>query len=222
MCKAHWMSPHLVKFRHARAADVAAYQEALDRHVVGQPLGQVKVLTPFLLRSYEPPLEVFHGQLVRGIRRIGKRLVFVFDHELFLVLHLMIAGRLRWRRPAQKLGMGPKIGNAYSNEILHAAQLSPLKQTKQLGDDEKQRLFRAVGLTLVSWRDILRSETGDGFPEEVTAFRKDFAVHGRFGRPAPPASRRCSGLSTQRTRPTIARGARPGGGSLRTAPCHGS
>ena len=240
--------------------DVATYQEALERHVVGQPLQAIKVLTPFLLRSFDPPLTVFDGQVVRGIRRIGKRLVFAFDGELFLVLHLMIAGRLRWRRPGQKSGMGkivvasfhfpngvlhfteagsrkrasltavrgeaalkaidpggieplemtceqftaaldrenhtvkrsltdPRlfsgIGNAYSDEILHAARLSPLKQTKQLDDEERQRLFKAIRLTLVSWRDILRAETGDGFPEEVTAFRKDFAVHGKYNQPCP-------------------------------------
>src|SRR5687767_2024383 len=225
--------------------DVATYQEALERHVRGQPLQAIKVLTPFLLRSFEPPLTVFDGQVVRGIRRIGKRLVFVFDDDLFLVLHLMIAGRLRWRRPGQKSGMGkivvasfhfpngvlyfteagtrkrasltalrgeaalkavdpggieplemtyeqflhqlaienhtikrsltdPRlfsgIGNAYSDEILHAAQLSPLKQAKQLDDDDKTRLYKAIRLTLASWADILRAETGEGFPEEVTAF----------------------------------------------------
>jgi formamidopyrimidine-DNA glycosylase len=241
--------------------DIATYQEALERHVVGQPLEQVKVLTPFLLRSYDPPLDVFHGKPVRRIRRIGKRLVLAFDDGLFLVLHLMIAGRLRWRRPGQKPGLAGKnqvatfhfpagtlhfteagtrkrasltairgeaalaavdpggieplemsyaqfveqlarenhtvkrsltdphlfsgIGNAYSDEILHAAQLSPLKQTKQLSDEEKERLYKAIRLTLISWRDILRSEIGDGFPEEVTAFRKDFAVHGKFGQPCP-------------------------------------
>ena len=241
--------------------DVAAYREALDRHVVGQPLQQVKVLTPFLLRSYDPPLDVFQGQVVRVTRRIGKRLVLAFDDELFLVLHLMIAGRLRWRRPGQKPGLAGRspvatfhfpngtlhfteagtrkrasltairgeaalaavdpggiqplemsyqqfaaqlaienhtikrsltdprlfsgIGNAYSDEILHAAQLSPLKQAKQLTDEERQRLYKAIRLTLASWTDILRSEVGDGFPEEVTAFRKDFAVHGKYNQPCP-------------------------------------
>jgi formamidopyrimidine-DNA glycosylase len=241
--------------------DVAAYREALDRHVMGQPLQQVKVLTPFLLRSYDPPLETFQGRVVRGTRRIGKRLVLEFDDELFLVLHLMIAGRLRWRRPGQKPGLAGKnqvatfhfpngtlhfteagtrkrasltairgasalaavdpggieplemsydqfvaqlalenhtikrsltdprlfsgIGNAYSDEILHAAQLSPLKQAKQLTHEEKERLYKAIRLTLISWSDILRSEIGEGFPEEVTAFRKDFAVHGKYGQPCP-------------------------------------
>jgi formamidopyrimidine-DNA glycosylase len=241
--------------------DVATYQEALTRHVVGQPLQQVKVLSPFLLRSYDPPLDVFKERPVRGIRRIGKRLVLAFDDELFLVLHLMIAGRLRFRRPGQKPGVAARnqvatfhfpngtlhfteagtrkrasltairgaaaleavdpggieplemsyerfvaqlavenhtikrsltdprlfsgIGNAYSDEILHAAQLSPLKQAKQLTDEEKERLYKAIRLTLTSWTDILRAEVGDGFPEEVTAFRKDFAVHGKYGQPCP-------------------------------------
>ena len=241
--------------------DVVVYKESLERHVVGRVLEKVKVLSPFLLRSYDPPLEVFEGKEVRGVRRIGKRLVLAFDGELFLVLHLMIAGRLRWRTTGAKLGMGSKIvvatfhfahgtlyfteagtrkrasltavrgeaalkgldpggiepleaspdqfrhaltqenhtvkrsltdpqlfsgiGNAYSDEILHAARLSPLKQTKHLTDDEIARLHEATRGTLRSWTDILRAETGDGFAEEVTAFRKDMAVHGRYGKPCP-------------------------------------
>jgi formamidopyrimidine-DNA glycosylase len=241
--------------------DVTVYKESLERHIVGRVLDQVKVLTPFLLRSYDPPLTEFHGREVRGIRRIGKRLVLAFDSELFLVLHLMIAGRLRWRRAGAKLGMGGKIvvatfhfahgtlyfteagtrkraslmavrgeaalrgldpggvepleatpeqfrhaltkenhtvkrsltdpqlfsgiGNAYSDEILHAARLSPLKTTKTLTDEEIARLHAATRTTLRSWTDILRAETGEGFPEEVTAFRKDMAVHGRYGKPCP-------------------------------------
>src|SRR6188768_1924269 len=196
--------------------DVTVYKESLERHLVGRVLEQVKVLTPSLLRSYDPPLTEFHGKEVRGIRRIGKRLVFAFDGELFLVLHLMIAGRLRWRRTGAKLGMGGKIvvasfhfahgtlyyteagtrkrasltavrgeaalkgldprgieplqatheqfaaalkvenhtlkrsltdptlfsgiGNAYSDEILHAARLSPLQQTRNLDEEEIRRL----------------------------------------------------------------------------------
>jgi formamidopyrimidine-DNA glycosylase len=241
--------------------DVTAYQEGLERHVVGRPLEKIKVLTPFLLRSYDPPLAVFEGKEVRGIRRIGKRLVFEFDDALFLVLHLMIAGRLRWRRGGAKLGMGSRIvvatfhfphgilyfteagtrkrasltairgedalkaldpggidplaatfeqfkealtreshtvkrsltdprlfsgiGNAYSDEILHAAKMSPMKLTRSMGDDEIRTLQQATRSTLAAWTDILRAETGDGFPEEVTAFRKDMAVHGRFGKPCP-------------------------------------
>ena len=241
--------------------DVTAYLEGLERHVVGRPLEKAKVVTPFLLRSYDPPLTVFEGKEVRGIRRIGKRLVFEFDDELFLVLHLMIAGRLRWRRGGAKLGMGSKIvvatflfphgilyfteagtrkrasltairgeaalkaldpggidpldstfeqfkealtgenhtvkrsltdprlfsgiGNAYSDEILHAAKMSPMKLTRSFSDDEIRTLQEATRTTLRSWTDILRAETGEGFPEEVTAFRKDMAVHGRFGKPCP-------------------------------------
>jgi formamidopyrimidine-DNA glycosylase len=203
----------------------------------------------------------FEGKEVRGIRRIGKRLVMEFGDELFLVMHLMIAGRLRWRRTGAKLGMGAKIvvatfhfahgtlhfteagtrkrasltavrgeaglrgldpggiepleatleqfrhalakenhtvkrsltdpqlfsgiGNAYSDEILHAARLSPLKQTRQLSEDEIARLHAATRQTLRTWTDILRAETGEGFAEEVTAFRKEMAVHGRYGQPCP-------------------------------------
>ncbi len=241
--------------------DVCAYLEGLERHVVGRPLERVLVLTPFLLRSYDPPLDAVSGKTVRGVRRIGKRIVLAFDDDLFLVMHLMIAGRLRWRRTGAKLGMGGKItvatfhfahgilhfteagtrkraslmvvrgeealraldpggidplaasfaqflealvreshtakraltdprlfsgiGNAYSDEILHAAQLSPLKLTRSLTDEEARRLHKATRVTLASWTDILRAETGEGFPEEVTAFRKDMAVHGKYKQPCP-------------------------------------
>ena len=241
--------------------DVVVYQEALERHVVGRVLDKVEVLTPFLLRSYDPPLDAVTGQVVRGIRRIGKRIVLAFDGELFAVIHLMIAGRLRWRKPGAKLGMGGKIvvarfhfpngvlhfteagtrkrasltlvrgaaalaaldpggiepldatpaqfrealqreshtvkrsltdprlfsgiGNAYSDEILHAAKLSPLKLTRSLSDEEIARLHKATRVTLMSWADILRAEAGEGFPEEVTAFRKDMAVHGKYKQPCP-------------------------------------
>jgi formamidopyrimidine-DNA glycosylase len=241
--------------------DVTAYREALDRHVVGRVLENIKVLTPFLLRSYEPPLASAFGRTVRATRRIGKRLVLAFDDELFLVMHLMIAGRLRWRRPGQKLGVGSKIvvasfhfahgtlffteagtrkraslalvrgeealrqldpggidpldasfdafrealtrenhtvkraltdprlfsgiGNAYSDEILHAARLSPLKLTRALSEEELRGLHEATRVTLNTWTDILRAETGEGFPEEVTAFRKDMAVHGKYKQPCP-------------------------------------
>jgi formamidopyrimidine-DNA glycosylase len=241
--------------------DVVVYKESLERHVVGKVLEKVKVLSPFLLRSYDPPPSEFEGRAVREIRRIGKRLVLGFDDQLFLVLHLMIAGRLRWRRTGAKLGMGSRIvaatfhfshgtlyfteagtrkrasltavrgeaalkgldpggleplqatleqfrdaltkenhtvkrsltdpqlfsgiGNAYSDEILHAARLSPLKQTRQLSHDEIARLHAATGQTLRIWTDILRAEAGEGFAEEVTAFRKDMAVHGRYGQPCP-------------------------------------
>lgn len=241
--------------------DVTVYREALERQVVGRPLEQVKVLTPFLLRSYDPPLDAVAGKTVRGVRRIGKRIVLALDDGLFLVLHLMIAGRLRWRRAGAKAGLGAKIvvatfhfphgtlyfteagtrkraslmvvrgeealraldpggidpltatfeafhealtrenhtlkraltdprlfsgiGNAYSDEILHAAHLSPLKLTRALEEEEARRLHEATRATLNTWTDILRAETGEGFPEEVTAFRKDMAVHGKYKQPCP-------------------------------------
>ncbi len=241
--------------------DVTVYREALERHVVGLPLERVRLVSMFVLRSVDPPVDAVTGRVVRGVRRLGKRVVLAFDDELFLVLHLMIAGRLRWRTPAQKPGVAAKgllasfhfpggtlffteagtrkraslmavrgeaalaaldpggieplaatleqfrealtrenhtvkrsltdphlfsgIGNAYSDEILHAARLSPLKQTRLLGDDEIARLHEATRVTLNSWTDILRREVGEGFPETVTAFREGMAVHGRFGKPCP-------------------------------------
>ena len=241
--------------------DVAVYVEALERHVVGQPLERVRVVSMFVLRTYDPPIDTVTGKVVRGVRRVGKRVVLAFDDALFVVVHLMIAGRLRWRTNAQKPGVAAKgllasfhfpngtlffteagtrkraslmvvrgepalaaldpgglepltatleqfrealtrenhtvkrsltdphlfsgIGNAYSDEILHAAQLSPLKQTRSLADEEIARLHEATRVTLKSWTDILRREVGDGFPETVTAFRDGMAVHGRFGKPCP-------------------------------------
>jgi formamidopyrimidine-DNA glycosylase len=213
------------------------------------------------VRSFDPPLDALVGRIVRGVRRIGKRLVLAFDDELFLVIHLMIAGRLRWRAVGEKPGVAGKnllatftfangtlyfseastrkrasitvvrgeaavraldpggiepleatvaefgaalrrenhtlkraltdprlfsgIGNAYSDEILHAAQLSPLKLTKSLADDEVARLHKAVRVTLLSWTEILRAENGGKFPEKVTAFHEGMAVHGRFKQPCP-------------------------------------
>jgi formamidopyrimidine-DNA glycosylase len=241
--------------------DVCVYLEALTRHVVGQRLERVQVLSPFVLRSYDPPIDAIAGREVRAVRRIGKRIVLEFGDELFLVLHLMIAGRLRWRTPGQKLGMGAKlilaslhfpagtlyfteagsrkrasltvvrgeaalraldaggvepleatlrqfrealareshtlkrsltdprlfsgIGNAYSDEILHAAKLSPLKLTRSLSDEESRRLYEATRATLEKWTALLRAEAGDGFPEKVTAFHDEMAVHGRFKKPCP-------------------------------------
>jgi formamidopyrimidine-DNA glycosylase len=241
--------------------DVTVYVEALDRKVVGHRLERVKLASPFVLRSYDPPLEATFGRTVAGVRRIGKRIVLDLGEALFIVIHLMIAGRLRWRAKGQKAGVGAKIilatlefddgylvfseagskkrasltvvrgeaalkaldpggiepleasaaefaaalrrdnhtlkraltdphlfsgiGNAYSDEILHAARMSPLKLTKSLTDEEIERLRRATRETLASWTDILRADVGDGFPEEVTAFRKDMAVHGRYGKPCP-------------------------------------
>jgi formamidopyrimidine-DNA glycosylase len=255
--------------------DVVVYVEALTRHVAGQRLERVNLQSPFVLRSVDPPIASITGQTVRAIRRVGKRIVLVFDpstgaassraatkdDELFLVLHLMIAGRLRWRTPAQKPGIGPKlilasfefangtllfteasskkrasmqvvrgeavlraldpggvepleapleqfhealtrenhtvkraltdphlfsgIGNAYSDEILHAARLSPLKLTRSLREDEVAALYDAVRVTLTRWTDRLREQTGSGFPEKVTAFHEAMAVHGRFKQPCP-------------------------------------
>ena len=236
------------------------YLEALQRHVVGQRLDRLNLLSPFVLRSVDPPIDSINGRTIAGVRRIGKRIVFEFE-DLFLVIHLMIAGRLRWRAPGQKPGIGPKlilatfqfangtlffteasskkrasiqlvrgepalraldpgglepldatleqfhdalarenhtlkrsltdphlfsgIGNAYSDEILHAAKLSPLKLTRTLSDEELLRLYDAARATLRLWIDHLRAEVKDGFPEKVTAFRPEMAVHGRFKQPCP-------------------------------------
>ena len=240
--------------------DVMVYIEALQRHVVGQRLDRLNLLSPFVLRSVDPPIDSINGRTIAGVRRIGKRIVLEFE-DLFLVIHLMIAGRLRWRAPGQKPGIGPKlilatfqfangtlffteasskkrasiqlvrgepalraldpgglepldatleqfhdaltrenhtlkrsltdphlfsgIGNAYSDEILHAARLSPLKLTRTLSDEELLRLYDAVRATLRLWIDHLRAEVKDGFPEKVTAFRPEMAVHGRFKQPCP-------------------------------------
>ena len=238
--------------------DVAVYLEALDRHIVGRKLEKLRIASPFVLRSYDPPVSVLEGRTIVATRRIGKRLVLDFGESLFLVIHLMIAGRLHWKRPGQK-GMGKMlaafdfshgtlifteqgskkrasltvvrgedalraldpggtepleaslaefvaalereshtlkrtltdphlfsgIGNAYSDEILHAAKLSPMKLSRSLTDEEKRRLYDATRVTLRSWTDILRAETGEGFPEKVTAFRDGMAVHGRYGKPCP-------------------------------------
>jgi formamidopyrimidine-DNA glycosylase len=236
--------------------DVEIYVEALTRHIVGQRLERVNLLSPFVLRSYDPPLEAIFGATPRTVRRVGKRLAIGFDGDLFLVLHLMIAGRLRWRDTGQKPGVGPKmilasfafangillfteassqkrasmqlvrgeagvraldpggiepldmtldefrtalarenhtlkrsltdphifsgIGNAYSDEILHGAKLSPLKLTRSLSEEEIERLYSAVRDTLTLWVNRLRQQAGGGFPEKVTAFRDDMAVHGRY------------------------------------------
>jgi formamidopyrimidine-DNA glycosylase len=234
------------------------YLEALDRKVVGRRLDRVRTLTPFVLRSFDPPLEAIAGKVVRGTRRIGKRLVLAFDEGLFAVIHLMIAGRLVWKPPGAKTtknaiaafdfehgtlffteagtrkrasltlvrgedalkaldpgGLEPMgatladftvaltrenhtvkraltdphlfsgIGNAYSDEILHAARLSPLKLTQSMTPEEIRRLHEATRVTLASWTDILRAEAGEGFPEKVTAFREGMAVHGRYKQPCP-------------------------------------
>ena len=241
--------------------DVTLYVEALTQRVVGQPLSRIDLKSAFVLRSVTPSIEDIQARHIRSVSRLGKRIVLGFDDELFLVIHLMIAGRLRWRAPGQKLGFGGKIllasftfpegtlflteasskkrasielvrgqaaldrlnpggieplqasleqfaaalprehhtlkraltdphlfsgiGNAYSDEILHAARLSPLKLTQSLKDEEIVRLYDAVRATLVVWIDQLRRELKGGFPEKVTAFHDAMAVHGRFKQPCP-------------------------------------
>lgn len=239
--------------------DVTVYVEALQRKVSGHVLERVRVASPFLLRSVQPPLQHMEDRRLTGVSRLGKRIVLGFEGDLFLVLHLMIAGRLRWRERGAPLpsrvglaafdfdngtvllteagsrkqaslyavtgraGLAKHdrgglevleadlaafraaltrenhtvkraltdptlfsgIGNAYSDEILHAARLSPAKLTGRLTDEEIARLFRLTRRTLRKWIDILRAEPGDAFPEKVTAFRDEMAVHGRYGKPCP-------------------------------------
>jgi len=244
--------------------DLELYLDALRRFAVGRELEGVAVRHPALLRSVEPRLAAVEGRQLTGVRRLGKRLVLELEGELFLVLHLMIAGRLRWRKPgARPPGRGglaafafphgtlvvteastrkraslhvvagedalrahdpggaepleldlagfravlareshtlkrtltdPRllagIGNAYSDEILHRARLSPARLTGQLSDEESARLFEAMREVLAHWRDHLLAETGDAFPEKVTAFRPGMAVHGRYREPCPACGSR--------------------------------
>ncbi len=243
--------------------DVELYLHALSTRIVGEPLVRVRLGSPFLVRSVRPPLSAAEGRRVAGLRRLGKRIVWELDGDLFLVFHLMIAGRFQWRVPKgeepvkipgkkglaafdfptgtllltemgskkraslhvvegedalaehdpgglEVLGTDPDsfrraltaenrtlkraltdprilsgIGNAYSDEILHAAKLSPFKRTGDLTGEETERLFRATVDLLTTWAARLREETGDGFPAKVTAFREGFAVHGRYGQPCP-------------------------------------
>jgi formamidopyrimidine-DNA glycosylase len=239
--------------------DIVVYVECLHPRVVGRALEKVRVTSPFLVRTADPPLSCAEGKTVRGLRRLGKRIVFGLDDALFLVLHLMIAGRLHWKKPGAKppgrIGLAAfdfaggtlllteastkkraslhvvqgedrlaehqpgglevldagldafraalrrenhtlkraltdphlfsGIGNAYSDEILHRARLSPLTWTSRLNDGEVTRLYDATRAVMGEWLTRLRAEAGDGFPEKVTAFREGMAVHGRFGRPCP-------------------------------------
>jgi formamidopyrimidine-DNA glycosylase len=239
--------------------DIAAYITALEARIIAQPVVRVRLVSPFLLRTAQPPMESVEGRAVRELRRIGKRIAIGVEGDLWLVLHLMIAGRLHWRSPGAKLAgrhslaafdfpsgslvlteAGTKhraslhvlageeglrsvdpggidifasdlssfrdaltfenrtlkraltdprllsgIGNAYSDEILHAAQLSPVTLTRKLEPQEWERLFAAARHTLRLWIDRLRAEGEAGFPEKVTAFRKEMAVHGRYGQPCP-------------------------------------
>lgn len=239
--------------------DITVYLECLERRIVGETLERTRIVSPFLLRTFEPPIDTIHGRRVQRLRRIGKRIAIGFDDDIWLVLHLMIAGRLHWRgagaKVPAKVGLaafdfssgtltlteaGSKrraslhvlqgeaalrqldpggleiltasrdefaarlksanhtvkraltnphlfsgIGNAYSDEILHRACLSPIVLTQRLTDEQIARLFEATRSTLLDWTDRLRAETRDGFPEKVTAFRDGMAVHGRFGLPCP-------------------------------------
>jgi len=238
--------------------DITVYVEALGARVVGQPLREARLNTPFLLRSVDPPLDELVGKTVRRVRRLGKRIVFEMDGDLYMVLHLMIAGRLHWkpltakrvradlagfdfpngtltlteagskRRASLHLVRGsagladfqrgglevldatfddfaarlraenhtvkrsltdPRlfsgIGNAYSDEILHRARMSPVKLTSRLTDAEISALFDATHSTLVEWTERLRAEAAESFPEKVTAFRAEMAVHGKYRQPCP-------------------------------------
>jgi formamidopyrimidine-DNA glycosylase len=239
--------------------DINAYIAALEPRIVGQPLVRVRILSTFLLRTADPPLTDTEGRIVRELRRIGKRIAIGADGDLWLVLHLMIAGRLHWRPLDAKLGgrqnlaafdfpdgslvlteAGSKrraslfvlrgeeglhsvdpgglevfasdlnsfrdaltaenrtlkraltdprvlsgIGNSYSDEILHAARLSPITHTHKLKPEEWERLYAATRATLQTWTDRLKNEAEKEFPEKVTAFRKGMAAHGRYGEPCP-------------------------------------
>ena len=239
--------------------DITAYLDALDTRIVGQKLERSRIGSPFLLRSVDPPLAAVEGRVVQALRRIGKRIAIGFEGDFWLVLHLMISGRLHWRPAGAKVdsrrnlasfdfpagslllteagakhraslyvvrgeeglrAMDPGgievlsadldsfraaltaenrtlkraltdprllsgIGNAYSDEILHAAQLSPITLTHKLKPEEWERLYHATQHTLQFWMNHLVEEAKSGFPEKVTAFRKGMAVHGRYGEPCP-------------------------------------
>ncbi|HEX6049887.1 MAG TPA: DNA-formamidopyrimidine glycosylase family protein [Gemmatimonadaceae bacterium] len=239
--------------------DVTVYIDCLKPRILGREIRGARVLNPFVLRTVAPPLSATVGQPVRSVTRLGKRIVLGTDGELYIVVHLMIAGRLRWRDDGKKIGgklaqasfdfdtgtlylteAGSKrrasihvvegaeslaqfdrgglevldadvtdfaarlraenhtlkrsltdprlfsgIGNAYSDEILHRARLSPLMLTSRLTDEQIEALFTATKSTLIDWTNRLRAEVGDGFPEKVTAFRDGMAVHGRYNLPCP-------------------------------------
>ena len=239
--------------------DVTIYVESLAARVIGQPLEHLTIKTPFVLRSVSPPISAAQGRRVSGVRRLGKRIVLDMGDEMFVVIHLMIAGRLRWRAPGAKMPAGnllatfhfptgvlalteagstrraslhivqgeaalremdrggiepleidlaafaeqlgrenhtlkrsltdPRIfsgiGNAYSDEILHRARLSPLALSRKLSPEEVSRLYEAVRVVLREWTDRLRAQLGGEFPEKVTAFRDEMSVHGRYGKPCP-------------------------------------
>jgi len=238
--------------------DITVYVEALGSRVVGQPLVSVRLSTPFLLRTVDPPLQEVGGKRVQGVRRVGKRIVFALDDDLYVVLHLMIAGRLHWfagskrvprtalatfefpngtltlteagtkKRASLHLARGAEalkqfergglepldstlaefsarlrsenhtikrsltdprlfsgIGNAYSDEILHRARMSPVKLTSRLTDEEIARIHEATRAVLTEWVERMRDQAAGEFPEKVTAFRPEMAVHGKYGKPCP-------------------------------------
>jgi formamidopyrimidine-DNA glycosylase len=239
--------------------DLTVYLDFLESHIVGHTLQRIRVSSPFVLRTADPPLKAVEGKRVLGTRRLGKRLIWQLEDELFVIIHLMIAGRFRWREPGAaitaKIGLAafdfaegtlllteasPKkrasihlvrgeavlaefdrgglevfdadldqfrkrllvgnhtvkraltdpdlfsgIGNAYSDEILHRARISPVKMTGKLEEDEVQRLYSATREVMQEWIDRLRREANGGFPDKVTAFRKDMAVHGKYKAPCP-------------------------------------
>jgi len=249
--------------------DITVYVEALQARIVGARLERVRLASPFVLRSVDPPISEAHGRAVTGLRRLGKRIVIALDGDLYFSIHLMIAGRLHWKATGAKVpgkvglaafdfstgtltlteagtkkraairlvrgeaalpaldagGIDPLactadafsdaitrenhtlkraltdphilsgIGNAYSDEILHRARLSPVRQTRALSDGEHTRLYEATRATLYDWIVRLRSAAGGDFPEGVTAFRPEMAVHGRYGKPCPDC-----GAAVQRIR----------------------
>ncbi|MBA2687073.1 MAG: formamidopyrimidine-DNA glycosylase, partial [Gemmatimonadaceae bacterium] len=242
--------------------DITIYIEALEKRVLGQPLKRVRIAKPFLLRTVEPPISAIEGKQVVALHRLGKRIAFEFEGELYLIIHLMIAGRFKWidagGKVPGKIGLaafdfpngtlvlteaGTKrraglwmvqgraqlaeyqrggleildateaefgarlrsenhtlkrtltdprlfsgIGNAYSDEILHCARMSPMKLSGKISDDDVSVLFEATRSVLIEWTGRLRAETGEGFPLKVTAFRPEMAVHGKFGQPCPVCS----------------------------------
>jgi formamidopyrimidine-DNA glycosylase len=239
--------------------DVTVYIEALSERVLNQPIQKIRIGSPFVLRSFDPPISAAEGKKVLALRRLGKRIVFELEDDLFLIVHLMIAGRFHWKPKGAKIARrygqaafdfangtlllteaGTKkrasiylvrgeealrdhdpgglevfdvtldefrraltrenhtvkrsltdphlfsgIGNAYSDEILHRARLSPIRLTRQMNDKEIDALYHAIRESLAEWIERLRKERGSGFPEKVTAFRPDMAVHGKYRKPCP-------------------------------------
>ena len=239
--------------------DVTVYIEALSERVLNQPIQKIRIGSPFVLRSFDPPISAAEGKKIKALRRLGKRIVFELEEDLFLIFHLMIAGRFHWKPKGAKIarkygqaafdfpngtlllteagtkkrasihlvrgqaglqehdpgglevfdasleqfrgaltrenhtlkraltdpGLFSGIGNAYSDEILHRARLSPIRLTKQMTEKEIETLYHAIRESLISWIDRLRKERNGRFPEKVTAFRPDMAVHGKYRKPCP-------------------------------------